>query len=66
MIELGKTTLRSNELINLHLGDVIQLDNDVSDELLLMVEGIPKYKVYPGVSRGNKAVKISQFIKRGE
>ncbi len=65
VVELGQTILRSNELVNLQLGDIIQLDNDVSDELELMVEGIPKYNVYPGVSRGNKAIQISQFIKRG-
>lgn len=65
LVELGKTILKSSELINLKLGDVIQLDNDVSDELMLKIEGVPKFKVFPGVSRGNKAVKISTVIKRG-
>jgi flagellar motor switch protein FliM len=65
LVELGKTTIKSNELINLSVGDIIQLDNDVADELLLKVEGIPKYKAYPGVSRGNKAIQISSFIKKG-
>ena len=65
LAELGKTTIKSNELINLSVGDIIQLDNDVTDELLLKVEGIPKFKAYPGVSRGNKAIQISSFIKKG-
>ncbi len=65
LVELGKTTIRSSELMNLGLGDIIQLDNDVSDELMLRVEGIQKFKVFPGVSRGNKAVKISSLIKGG-
>ncbi len=65
LVELGKTTIKSNELINLSVGDIIQLDNDVTDELLLKVEGIPKIKTYPGVSRGNKAIQVSSFIKKG-
>lgn len=65
LVELGKTTLRSNEVLNLALGDVIQLDNDVSDELILKVERVPKFKVRPGVSRGNKAVQVASFLKKG-
>lgn len=65
VVELGKTTISANELINLNNGDIIQLDKDVTDELLLRVEGVPKYKTLPGVSRGNKAVQVTSFIKRG-
>lgn len=65
VVELGKTMLRSSELVHLSLGDIIQLDNDVSDELILRVEGVKKFKAFPGVSRGNKAVQVASIIKRG-
>nr|NIP99138.1 flagellar motor switch protein FliM [Nitrospinaceae bacterium]NIR53335.1 flagellar motor switch protein FliM [Nitrospinaceae bacterium]NIS83737.1 flagellar motor switch protein FliM [Nitrospinaceae bacterium]NIT80534.1 flagellar motor switch protein FliM [Nitrospinaceae bacterium]NIU42861.1 flagellar motor switch protein FliM [Nitrospinaceae bacterium] len=38
--------------------------NDISDPLKLKVEGIPKFKGYPGVSRGMKAIRIEEVIER--
>ena len=40
------------------------LGNDVSDPLMLKVEQIPKFKGFPGVSRGNKAIQLTEIIER--
>ncbi|MEK6590143.1 MAG: flagellar motor switch protein FliM [Nitrospinota bacterium] len=64
-VELGKTKITSRDLINFKVGDVIQLDNDVTNELLIRVEGIPKFKGYPGSMKGSKAVQVSSIIARG-
>jgi flagellar motor switch protein FliM len=43
-------------------GDVIPLDQYASDAVTVFVEGIPKYRGYPGIYKGNQAVRISEVI----
>jgi flagellar motor switch protein FliM len=63
-VKLGETILTSKEFTELKEGTILQLDTDVSDELNVYVSGVVKFRGYPGVVRGNKAVKISQIIER--
>ena len=62
--ELGTTEITSGKLINLKVGDTVMLGNDISDPLLIKVEGMPKVKGFPGVSRGLKAIQVTQIIER--
>ena len=62
--ELGTTTVTPKDIIKYKVGDTILLGNDVTDPLLLKVEQIPKFKGLPGVSRGNKAVQLTEKIQR--
>ncbi len=62
MAELGRSQIHGKEVVNLKKGDVIQLDQYASDPLDIYVEGIIKYKGYPGNYKGNQAVQISQVI----
>ncbi|MDY6843652.1 MAG: flagellar motor switch protein FliM, partial [Thermodesulfobacteriota bacterium] len=64
--ELGRVQIDVRNLLDLAIGDIIQLNTNVSDELPVKVENVLKFRGYPGVSRGNKAVQISSDIsKRG-
>ncbi len=65
VVELGKATITSKDLVNFKVGDVIQLDNDVNDELNIKVEGVSKFRGYPGTMKGSKAVQVSSIIARG-
>jgi flagellar motor switch protein FliM len=65
MVELGRTKITSRDLMHFKAGDIIQLDNDVSDELIIRVEGVTKFKGYPGTMKGSKAVQVSSIIARG-
>lgn len=58
---LGETTIKGRDLMSLKKGDIIQLDNDAAEPLVVTIENVPKLKGYPGVFRGNKAVKITKF-----
>ena len=58
-VELGRAVITSKDLLNLTEGDIIMLEQDVSQPLIAKVEGIPKFKGFPGVSRGNKALQVS-------
>lgn len=64
MVELGKTTISGEEFLGLKVGDVLALDNDVDDDMKVYVEGIPKFRGMPGVSKANKAIKLNYVIPR--
>ena len=61
-VELGRATITAEELMNLCEGDVIMLNHDVREPLEVCVEGVPKFKVFIGSSRGQKAVRIESDI----
>lgn len=63
-VELGGAKITPRELLSMKVGSTLVLRNDVSDPLVVKVEGIPKFKVFPGVSRGNKAVQVTQVLER--
>lgn len=62
--ELGSTVITPQELMGFKVGDTLMLGNDVTDPLTLKVEQNPKFKGFPGVSRGNKAIQITEVIER--
>jgi flagellar motor switch protein FliM len=62
MVELGRVSILGRDIANLKIGDVIQLDHYASDPLDIYVEGVPKFKGYPGIYKGNQAMQISEII----
>ncbi|MDL2259609.1 flagellar motor switch protein FliM [Deltaproteobacteria bacterium OttesenSCG-928-K17] len=57
-VELGRTMISSEDVMNLAEGDVIVLKQDVREPLEVKIEGVPKFKVFAGTSRGQKAVRV--------
>ncbi|NLN59126.1 MAG: flagellar motor switch protein FliM [Deltaproteobacteria bacterium] len=66
VVELGKTKIKSRDVVDLKKGDVVVLDKYASDPLFLLVEGMPKFMCVPGISKGNQAVQVSHVISRDE
>jgi flagellar motor switch protein FliM len=60
--ELGQTQVTPRDLIGLNEGDVVMLDRDVSDPLHVKINGTAKFKGYSGVSRGMKAIQITEVL----
>jgi flagellar motor switch protein FliM len=60
--ELGKTTRSVRDLLNLHVEDVIKLNAGPDDLIFISVDQIPKYKGYPGIIKGNRAVEIVKLL----
>ena len=60
---LGKCKHTIGDILNLQLDDVIHLGTGPQDNIVLTVDGVPKYKGYPGVIKGNRAVEITQMIR---
>ncbi|MDR0882204.1 MAG: flagellar motor switch protein FliM [Candidatus Adiutrix sp.] len=62
LVELGRTMVTGEDVMNLAIGDVIMLKHDVRAPLDVKVEGVPKFKVFMGSSRGQKAVRVVSDI----
>ncbi len=60
---VGSGRLTIKDVMNLKVGDVIQLDKKVSDELEVKVEGFVKFLAKHGLSDGNYAMQISSIKK---
>ena len=60
--ELGKNRSTVRDLMNLQLNDVIGLDTGPDDTISIKVEGVTKYKAFPGVIKGNRAAQLSTII----
>lgn len=64
-VEMGNANITLRELLDLAVGDTIMLDKPCSSELLVKVEGAPKYSAIPGISHGNRAIQISAISAKG-
>lgn len=62
VVNLGQSTITVGDLVNLSVGDIIPLGQDSDGELDLLVEGVPKFKCFFGVSRGNRAVQVTRVM----
>jgi flagellar motor switch protein FliM len=62
LVELGKTQVKGRDLLHLGVGDVLLLNQDVSDPLTVRIEGVPKFKAFAGRYKGNKAFKIHETL----
>ncbi len=65
-VELGKTEIRGEDLLNLQVGDIIRLDQESTSELIVRVEGVPKFKGLPRAIREKNAIQLTnRIVKRG-
>jgi len=60
--QLADTKITTGELLGLRVGDIITTDKDMREPLLVSVEGVPKFRAYPGAFKGRKAIRIEQPI----
>lgn len=61
-VELGKSSWRVRDVLNLHEGDIIRLDTGPQNPIAVMVEKIPKMFGVPGVVSGNRAVQVTEMV----
>jgi len=60
-VEMGNAHITLRELLDLAPGDTIMLDKASSSDMVVKVEGVPKYFGIPGIKHGNKAIQISKI-----
>lgn len=66
VIELGRITVSINELLDLSIGDVLQLETKVSDDLSVIIGHREKFKCSPGTANNKLAVQISKIVSEGD
>lgn len=64
--QLGDTDISIEDFLTLQYGDVLQLDQKISDPLTLSVGGIPKFTIQPGTIKKRMAVQIIDSLKGGD
>ncbi len=62
VVTLARSKIRTRDLFDLEVGDLITTEQDVTAPLELSLQGVPKFTVHAGAMRGNKAVRIEGLI----
>ena len=62
VVKLGEATIQLRDIMNLEIGDIIQLNTDATMPLDVMVEGVPKFKGIPGLLKGNRAIRVTESM----
>lgn len=61
-VKLGTAEISMDDLMRLHVGDIIPLGQDATGELFVEIEGVKKMRAYYGVSHGNVAVQVTKIL----
>jgi len=59
-VYLAEAGISMADLVDLKPGDVIPTDKNVNSDLLVCVEGVPKFRAKPGQFKGHKAVQLTR------
>ncbi len=65
-VYLGGTSISVKELLDINVGDVIKLDVEAKENLLMNINGKPKFMCRPGKLKKNLAVYITESVKNRE
>lgn len=61
-VELGRGSMRARDLLELKEGDLVVLETSPTEEAVVKVEGVPKYRGYVGTYRGSRAIRVTGAI----
>ena len=53
-------------ILEMDADEIVKIDTGPQDPVVLKVEGVPKFLGMPGVVKGNRAVQITDKIKKEE
>ena len=62
--ELGLATRSVRDLLDLRIDDVLQLNSGPEDLITLTAGNVPKFRGFPGIIKGNRAVEISALLQK--
>ncbi|MDJ0808654.1 MAG: flagellar motor switch protein FliM [Desulfobacterales bacterium] len=60
--ELGHTVHTFGDLLSLQENDIFTLNTGPHDPITVNIESVPKYRGYPGIINGNRAVELTETI----
>ena len=62
IVELGSLDITVDEFLELKEGDMLDINKNISDKILLKIEGIPCFEGHPIEIKGNKGIRISNIF----
>lgn len=65
-VELGTAAINMRDFLQLKIGDVVLLEQRIQQDLVLKVEGLPKFRGSPGCLRKRRAIQITSKISSEE
>jgi flagellar motor switch protein FliM len=65
-VEVGKSKLDTQEVINLEVGDIIKLDTGLDEPFELIINGRPKYYCQPGQKGQSMAIQLLEPMEEEE
>ena len=65
-VRVGSSKIMVSDFVNLQIGDIIPLNNYVTNDVDVMVGTMHKFGAKPGTSRGKYAVQITNLVEREE
>lgn len=60
---VSRESMTVREMLSLKKGDVITLSHNMSEEMAVEVEGIPKFRGLAGVINGRRAIRVTEIIR---
>ncbi len=63
---IGKSIISVDEFIDLQVGDVIQLDSFVDQDIEIRVGNLHKFNAKPGIVKHKKAIQITEILGRSK
>ena len=64
VVTLARSSIRTRDLLELAVGDIIATEKEVDSPLELSIQEIPKFNARAGAFKGKKAVRIESLIER--
>ncbi|MCC6511174.1 MAG: flagellar motor switch protein FliM [Pirellulaceae bacterium] len=64
VVTLAHSKIKTSDLFNLQVGDVISTEKDIRSPLEVEVEGVVKYLAAPGAFKGRTAIEIQSAVDR--
>ncbi len=58
VVTLARSTLKTTDLLNLQVGDIVSTEKDINEPLEVEVEGLVKFVAKAGALKGKKAIEI--------
>ncbi|MCX7913346.1 MAG: flagellar motor switch protein FliM [Thermodesulfovibrionales bacterium] len=62
-VELGRTNLSVEDVLNLQVGSIIILNNSTKEDIFIKVKDKAIFAGLPGYSRGSQAVKVTKILR---
>ncbi len=63
---LGTGTISVNDFIGLRVGDIIKLNSKITDDIIVQVGNLDKFKSKPGLLDGKNSVRVTSVIGKEE